>query len=145
MGLTAIEILNIAALNDQNPLHYTHKEHLDALALAETAMKSFGQYEKAFALACRFMADNIAECPAACDKELDWPECNSENEQCGDREQYECWQKYFKEIVAGERVCKVCGCTNDNACKGGCSWVTADLCSHCADKKEGHNAEQKTL
>ena len=126
MGLTAIEILNIAALNDKNPLHYTHKEHLDALALAETAMKSFEQYEKAFALACRFMADNI---------EVDWPECNSENAQCGDREQYECWKKYFKEIVANERVCKVCGCTNDNACKGGCSWVAADLCSHCAEKK----------
>lgn len=29
------------------------------------------------------------------------------------------------------RACRVCGCTDDRACPGGCSWVAADLCSRC--------------
>jgi len=33
------------------------------------------------------------------------------------------------------RKCRVCGCTEDNACEGGCSWVEDDLCSACADKE----------
>jgi hypothetical protein len=28
--------------------------------------------------------------------------------------------------------CRVCGCTNEQACPGGCSWVEPDLCSACA-------------
>lgn len=28
--------------------------------------------------------------------------------------------------------CRVCGCTDERACAGGCSWVEADLCSACA-------------
>ena len=32
-----------------------------------------------------------------------------------------------------ERVCRICGCTEDNACEGGCSWVEEDLCSACVD------------
>lgn len=32
------------------------------------------------------------------------------------------------------RACRVCGCTNDRACQGGCYWVERDLCSACADK-----------
>jgi hypothetical protein len=30
-----------------------------------------------------------------------------------------------------EPACVVCGCTQNNACDGGCSWVAADLCSQC--------------
>jgi hypothetical protein len=30
-----------------------------------------------------------------------------------------------------ERRCRVCGCTDDFACEGGCIWVDGDLCSHC--------------
>ncbi len=33
----------------------------------------------------------------------------------------------------GERRCRVCGCTDDHACDGGCHWVEPDLCSACAD------------
>jgi ParB family chromosome partitioning protein len=33
------------------------------------------------------------------------------------------------------RVCRVCGCTDDRACEGGCSWVEADLCSACVVTK----------
>lgn len=29
-------------------------------------------------------------------------------------------------------VCKLCGCYDDRACPGGCSWVRPDLCSTCA-------------
>lgn len=29
-----------------------------------------------------------------------------------------------------EQVCRVCGCTEDNACPGGCRWVENDLCSN---------------
>lgn len=29
--------------------------------------------------------------------------------------------------------CRVCGCTETQACEGGCSWVEEDLCSRCAE------------
>jgi hypothetical protein len=29
------------------------------------------------------------------------------------------------------RACRVCGCTEDSACEGGCHWVGPDLCSQC--------------
>jgi hypothetical protein len=29
------------------------------------------------------------------------------------------------------RSCRVCGCTQEHACPGGCSWVEFDLCSVC--------------
>lgn len=32
------------------------------------------------------------------------------------------------------RVCRVCGCSEFNACPGGCALVEEDLCSACADK-----------
>jgi len=34
-----------------------------------------------------------------------------------------------------EAVCRVCGCTNEHACEGGCSWVEPDLCSACVNKQ----------
>lgn len=35
--------------------------------------------------------------------------------------------------VAGDRCCRICGCTQHRACEGGCSWVgDDDLCSVCA-------------
>ena len=30
------------------------------------------------------------------------------------------------------RTCRVCGCTDELACEGGCAWAGADLCSRCA-------------
>lgn len=32
-----------------------------------------------------------------------------------------------------EQKCRVCGCTDSNACLGGCYWVEDDLCSKCAE------------
>ena len=35
------------------------------------------------------------------------------------------------EHLGAARKCRVCGCTEHNACDGGCSWVEEDLCSAC--------------
>lgn len=39
------------------------------------------------------------------------------------------------------RKCRICGCTEDHACEGGCYWVGPDLCSACEEQmfvaKEG--------
>ncbi len=34
-------------------------------------------------------------------------------------------------------ICSVCGCTEDNACEGGCIWANAQatLCSRCARER----------
>lgn len=40
------------------------------------------------------------------------------------------------EPLFDEQACRVCGCTWDNACEGGCYWVEEDLCSTCAEKME---------
>ncbi len=32
------------------------------------------------------------------------------------------------------RVCRACGCTDAEACDGGCTWVEDDLCSACLDE-----------
>lgn len=34
-------------------------------------------------------------------------------------------------------VCRVCGCTSEQACAGGCTWVHSNLCGACQDK--GHD------
>jgi len=34
------------------------------------------------------------------------------------------------------RTCRVCGCTDEHACPGGCSWVQEDLCSACQEGLE---------
>jgi hypothetical protein len=33
-----------------------------------------------------------------------------------------------------KRACRVCGCTENHACPGGCYWVDVDLCSACREK-----------
>ena len=55
-----------------------------------------------------------------------------------------CAEKYGEGPLAGEQndnkplfdeqVCRICGCTWDHACPGGCYWVEDDLCSVCAEK-----------
>lgn len=34
-----------------------------------------------------------------------------------------------------QRACRVCGCTETNACEGGCWWVEHDLCSACVQQR----------
>ena len=40
--------------------------------------------------------------------------------------------------ATGERQCRICGCWDRRACYqphfGACSWVEADLCSHCVPR-----------
>jgi hypothetical protein len=31
--------------------------------------------------------------------------------------------------------CRVCGCTENAACEGGCTWIEEDLCSSCEGKE----------
>lgn len=33
------------------------------------------------------------------------------------------------------RSCRLCGCTDSDACPGGCYWVEKDLCSQCVNKE----------
>jgi len=33
--------------------------------------------------------------------------------------------------ASGEQVCRVCACSDRDACPGGCVWVAPDLCSAC--------------
>lgn len=35
-----------------------------------------------------------------------------------------------------QQTCRVCGCTTDHACEGGCYWVEDDLCSACVENVE---------
>jgi len=35
------------------------------------------------------------------------------------------------------RRCRVCGCTDDRACPGGCYWIHVDLCSCCFNLAKG--------
>lgn len=44
-----------------------------------------------------------------------------------------CREQGYKEVTTSEQKCRVCGCTWNNACEGGCYWVEDDLCSNCAN------------
>lgn len=85
---------------------------------------------KAFALTCRALADegkgHDTGCP--CAKECSTP---------GDPR---CCSKCIRDSILSyseeRRVCRVCGCTDDNACPGGCYWVERNLCSACKLESE---------
>ena len=99
-------------------------------------MKSIGRntkIKKAFVLACRVLADYLG-----------YPECNGETDECGDGELWKCWQRYLTQKVETEAVCRICGCTQNNACQGGCYWVKPDLCSRCAEKLESDQKNKVT-
>lgn len=38
-----------------------------------------------------------------------------------------------RDVAAGGGQCRVCGCTDNDACEDGCSWVEPDLCSSCVE------------
>ncbi len=48
-------------------------------------------------------------------------------------------------MIFDEDKCQICGCTDDNACEGGCYWVAEHLCSNCLDKVLEENNQQKEL
>ena len=51
-------------------------------------------------------------------------------------------KQFYKEVKSafGEELwnrqmrCKVCGCTEEKACKGGCYWIAPYLCNKCYEK-----------
>ena len=43
--------------------------------------------------------------------------------------------KTINEVVRPLQTCRVCGCSEDRACPGGCYWVEPDLCSTCAGQE----------
>ncbi len=73
---------------------------------------------------------NCPTCRANYDK-MDWhdklfvPDPFDQNESAEDEEPL---------FDGDERRCRICGCTEDNACTGGCWWVEEDLCSVCAQE-----------
>ncbi|QAT49139.1 hypothetical protein EQM14_04760 [Caproiciproducens sp. NJN-50] len=97
------------------------------------------EFQKAFVLACRFLSDTIG-CPKIYTEEEDIQGCTSDGENCEKEDQWECWQHYFLERVSTEEVCRICGCTQDNACPGGCWWIKEDLCSSCYEKLKSQSA-----
>jgi|GEM_PF-1161361 len=123
----------IARLNDfdQSQSKIALERCQKAEAQLAASQQADNRMEKAFALLCRVLDDfaGLAPCQV---RQTDWPECDGESGQCGDRPIWQCWQKYILERVDAEPVCRVCGCTQDNACQGGCYWVAPDLCSACA-------------
>lgn len=42
-----------------------------------------------------------------------------------------------------ERRCRECGCTDHDACPGGCYWVEQDLCSQCQGKAKRSTTESQ--
>ena len=93
-----------------------------------------GNMQKFFSLACRILSD-INGCPRMCIENVDIPGCEEDENNCNKLDQWECWQKFIKHAVKSEHVCRVCGCTENNACPpDGCCWVEEDLCSACTEK-----------
>ena len=52
--------------------------------------------------------------------------------------EFDCTPMYDED---DEPRCRVCGCTQNNACPGGCYWVEEDLCSACVEKAENLKEE----
>ncbi len=38
-----------------------------------------------------------------------------------------------------KQKCMFCGCTDDHACPGGCSWIEPNVCSRCKDRLRGND------
>lgn len=53
------------------------------------------------------------------------------NELCTTRDAAEVMLEEIDATAGNEQKCRVCGCTQDSACPGGCYWVEDDLCSQC--------------
>lgn len=49
--------------------------------------------------------------------------------------------------VIETRACQICGCTDDRACPGGCSWVSVDppICSACIEPEASAAGEASGL
>ncbi len=112
-------------IQDQKGSYQYYRKDCFEIVAAEGSGE-FDKFQKAFKLACRTLG-NHADCPALFFGETGWPECNGELDQCGDREQWECWQKYFLERIENVKcelcrwhvdcICVVCEEGNTVVCK----------------------------
>ena len=50
---------------------------------------------------------------------------------CIEGDQVRSYEAIEDEVV--QRRCRLCGCTDRQACPGGCCWVEPDLCSRCVE------------
>ena len=48
-------------------------------------------------------------------------------------------------ISTQNQKCRVCGCDQDHACKGGCFWVYDDLCSQCYEKMMSFSIKKRKV
>lgn len=80
--------------------------HVDTHLTNEKVLDLAGAINRAVAIALRKQLEEVAAGVLALQFEL--PEC-----------------------ATPERSCRVCGCTYENGCSGGCWWVAQDLCSQC--------------
>lgn len=49
----------------------------------------------------------------------------------------------WREVDDGP-ACRICGCTENNACDGGCSWAEDNLCSACVGAA-GYDGDRKVM
>lgn len=49
------------------------------------------------------------------------------------------------QIDADITICRKCGCSDNNACLGGCFWVEEDLCSTCAKAADVNSINISTV
>lgn len=45
------------------------------------------------------------------------------------------------DVTDGVRTCRGCGCTDEEACEGGCTWIAEDVCSGCEHELAKAKAE----
>ncbi len=107
---------------------YNAKLEPNAAEAVGVLMDMAERLQRALALASRTIFDKD-DCPFSYFP-VSWPECGRQN--CGYKGP-ECWQRYFRERARTDRICRVCGYTEDNAGLE-CTWVEDDLCSRCAEK-----------
>ncbi len=75
---------------------------------------------------CETLKDSSVKCCQLCPKE-----CNSRCATAGEPKKIRKSRKKAKKPTPG--VCRECGCTEEHACEGGCSWAddTKTICSAC--------------
>jgi len=47
--------------------------------------------------------------------------------------------------MSANQKCRVCGCDDLHACKGGCYWVEENLCSQCYEKQSKYSVKIRKL
>lgn len=67
-----------------------------------------------------------SKCPSFADVDK-----NMSPEEFTKKNCFKCMVTYFKSRC-DMPTCRICGCTDDFGCPGGCYWVEPDLCSECA-------------